>query len=264
MHRREFENFFGTSTIPTTPGFLAIYGLDPAVYGGFLVSTQRHLGTTVRLDGLEFNYQRALTLLPPWARGLNEFANASTPHTTGASRDQFQSSPSLLNGGLSLTWRNYRLRVAANHRERQFQNTFTGRGIQPRTKNFVKARTYIDITGELVIGRELRLFAELRNVTDEGVDIAIYGPLTPPQARFQQRARSSSLWTFGVKETFQIHRASPSETPILQQAPPHSDLGLERKKLIAGCSPAFLPTPFLKYEKPRFRYEPFPAPSSRI
>ncbi|MEN9638108.1 MAG: hypothetical protein RL077_6512 [Verrucomicrobiota bacterium] len=202
VHRREFENFFGTSTIPATPEFLAIYGLDPAAYGGFLVSTQRNLGTTVRMDGLEFNYKQALTLLPQWARGVNVLANASTQHTTGASRDQFQSSPSVLNGGLSLTRRNYSLRVDANHRGRQFQNTVTGRGIQPDTKNFVKARTYIDITGELVMWRELRLFAKLRNVTDEGVDIDIYGPLTPPPARFQQRERYGSLWTFGVKGTF--------------------------------------------------------------
>jgi hypothetical protein len=78
----------------------------------------------------------------------------------------------------------------------------TGRGIQPDTKNFEKARTYIDITGEHALWREFRLFAKLRNITDEGVDIDIYGPLTPPHARFQQRQRYGSLWTFGIKGTF--------------------------------------------------------------
>jgi TonB-dependent receptor len=202
VHRREFENFFGTSLIPATPEFLALYDLDPAVYGGFLISTQRNLGTTVRMDGLEFNYKQALTFLPQWARGVQVFANASTQHTTGASRDQFQNSPSLLNGGVSLTRRNYSLRVDANHRGRQFQNTINGRGIQNDTKSFEKARTYIDITGEHVLWRQLRLFAKLRNVTDEGVDVDIYGPLTPPYARFQQRQRYGSLWTFGVKGIF--------------------------------------------------------------
>ena len=202
VHRREFENFFGTSLLPATPEFLAIYGLDPAEYGGFLVSTQRNLDTTVRMDSLEFNYKQALTFLPQWARGVQIFANASTQHATGASRDQFQNSPSLVNGGVSLTRRHFSLRVDANHRGRQFSNTVTGRGIQPDTKNFEKARTYIDITGEHALWREFRLFAKLRNITDEGVDIDIYGPLTPPHARFQQRQRYGSLWTFGIKGTF--------------------------------------------------------------
>jgi TonB-dependent receptor len=202
VHRREFENFFGTSLIPATPEFLALYGLDPASYGGFLVSTQRNLDTTVRMDGLEFSYKQGLTFLPQWARGVQVFANASTQHTTGASRDQFQSSPSIVNGGVSLTRRNYTLRVDANHRGRQFQNTVAGRGIQPDTKSFEKARTYIDITGEHVLWRQFRVFAKLRNVTDEGVDIDIYGPLTPPYARFQQRQRYGALWTFGVKGIF--------------------------------------------------------------
>ena len=103
---------------------------------------------------------------------------------------------------MSLTRRNYSLRVDANHRGRQFVNTVAGRGIQPDTKNFQRARTYLDITGEHVLWRELRLFAKLRNVTDEGIDIDVYGPLTPPHARFQTRQRYGSLWTFGVKGVF--------------------------------------------------------------
>jgi TonB-dependent receptor len=201
-HRREFENFFGTTLLPATPEFLALYALDPAVYGGFLVSTQRNLDSTVRMDSFELNYKQALTFLPQWARGVQVFANASTQHATGASRSEFQISPSLVNGGVSLTRRNFSLRVDVNHRGREFQNNVTGRGIQPDTKNFEKARTYIDITGEHVLWRQLRLFAKLRNVTDEGVDIDVYGPLTPPYARFQQRQRYGSLWTFGVKGTF--------------------------------------------------------------
>ncbi|HUR57376.1 MAG TPA: hypothetical protein VM029_06680, partial [Opitutaceae bacterium] len=202
VHRREFENFFGTTLLPATPEFLALYSLDPSEYGGFLVSTQRNLDSTVRMDGLELNYKQALTFLPQWARGVQVFANASTQHTTGASRDQFQSSPSILNGGVSLTRRNFSLRVDANHRGRQFQNTIAGRGIQADTKSFEKARTYLDITGEHVLWRQLRLFAKIRNATDEGVDIDVYGPLTPPYAKFQQRQRYGALWTFGVKGTF--------------------------------------------------------------
>ena len=202
VHRREFKNFFGTTLLPATPEFLALYSLDPTAYGSFLVSTQRNLDTTVRMDGFEASYKQALTFLPQWARGVQVFANGSTQRATGASRSEFTISPSLVNGGVSLTRRAYSLRIDANHRGRQFQNTVTGRGIQADTKNFLKARTYMDITGEHVLWRQFRLFAKLRNVSDEGVDVDIYGPLTPPYARFQSRERYGSLWTFGVKGTF--------------------------------------------------------------
>ena len=33
--RRDFENFFGSTMFDATPEFLALYGLDPALYGRY-------------------------------------------------------------------------------------------------------------------------------------------------------------------------------------------------------------------------------------
>jgi TonB-dependent receptor len=201
-YRREFENFFGTALLPATPEFLALYGLDEAVYGDYDVSTQRNIEDTVRMDGFAFNYKQALTFLPQWARGVQVFANASTQHASGGGKGEFQYSPSLVNGGISLTRRNYSLRIDVNHRGRQFVSSLQGRSIQADTKRFAAARTYIDITGEHVIWRGLRVFAKLRNVRDTGIDFEFYGPQTPGVARFQSRERYGALWTFGLKGIF--------------------------------------------------------------
>jgi hypothetical protein len=72
-----------TPTLTPTPEFLGLYGLDPAVYGGFDVATQYNLPTPVRMTGIDLNYKQALTFLPPWARGVQVFANASTLRATG-------------------------------------------------------------------------------------------------------------------------------------------------------------------------------------
>ncbi|MBI4625670.1 MAG: carboxypeptidase regulatory-like domain-containing protein [Verrucomicrobia bacterium] len=200
--RRDFENFFGTSVLAATPEFLALYSLDPATYGDYLVSTQYNLVDTVRMEGFSFNYKQALTFLPSWARGVQVFANGSTQHASGAATGEFQYSPRLANAGISLTRQNYSVRVDVNHRGRQSVNTLSGRGIQAGTTRWACPRTSIDITGEHALGRGFRIFAKLRNVTDVGVDFEFYGPATPEVARFQQRERYGALWTFGLKGSF--------------------------------------------------------------
>jgi iron complex outermembrane receptor protein len=55
--RRDFENFFGTTTFASTPEFLALYDLDPAQWGGYDVATQHNLESTVRMEGYDISYQ---------------------------------------------------------------------------------------------------------------------------------------------------------------------------------------------------------------
>ncbi|MFM8334109.1 MAG: TonB-dependent receptor domain-containing protein, partial [Opitutaceae bacterium] len=202
VFRRQFRNFFGTSILPASPEFLALYSLNPAEYGDYSVSTQYNLPDGVRMDGLTLNYKQALTFLPSWARGIQAFANVSTQHASGASTSQFQYSPRLANAGLSLTRERFLLRADLNHRGRQRVTTLAGRGIEPGTTRWAAARDSIDLSGEFRLGRHLALFAKLRNLTDVGVDFDYYGPSTPAVARFQQHERFGALWTFGVKGTF--------------------------------------------------------------
>jgi iron complex outermembrane receptor protein len=201
-YRRNFENFFGNVVVPVTPEFLELYSLDPAQYGEFTVSTQHNIADTVRMDGFSFNYKQALTFLPEWARGIQIFANGTTQHASGGARGEFQYSPRLANAGISLTRKMFSVRIDYNHRGRQLVSTLAGRGIQADTTRYAAPRDSIDITGEHVLWRQLRLFAKLRNVTDVGVDFEMYGPATPDYARFQQRERYGALWTFGLKGTF--------------------------------------------------------------
>ncbi len=201
-YRREFENFFGTIVQPASPEFLALYSLDPSIYGDYDVSTQHNITDTVRMDGLSFNYKQALTFLPTWARGVQVFANGTAQHATGGARGEFQFSPRLANAGISLTRANYSVRVDANYRGRQRVTSLSGRGIQADTFRYAEPRTSIDLTAERKLWRTVRVFAKFRNVTDVGVDFEYYGPLTPDYARFQQRERYGALWTFGLKGTF--------------------------------------------------------------
>ena len=205
--RRDFENFFGSTTLTSTPEFLENYGLDPNVYGQYPVVTQYNLDTTVRMQGLTVNYRQPLTFLPQWARGITVFANGNAQRLLGtASSANFPAFiPRTANWGFSLNRGKYNLRANWNYRSLQRRaaiNSTATNGIEPGTYTWWSKRLYIDVNAEYLFYRRLALFASLRNVGDAPDDIKVYGPSTPAVARFRQRIEFGSLWMFGVKGTF--------------------------------------------------------------
>ena len=201
--RRDFKNFFGSTTFDAPPAFLALYGLDPVLYDPYQVATQYNLDSSVRMEGLDVNYKQALTFLPRWARGVQVFANGSAQRATGEAANNFTGYiPRSGSWGISLSREKYNVRLNWNYLGRQRRGVVNGRSIEPGTYNWGSKRSYIDLTGEYSIRKNFAVFANLRNINDPTDDVEIYGPSTPAHAQFRQRAEFGSLWTFGLKGTF--------------------------------------------------------------
>jgi TonB-dependent receptor len=198
--RRQVENFFGSTVRPATPEFLAAYGLDANAYGRYGVATQFNLPGTVRFEGVSFNYRQSLTFLPAWARGFEVFANGTAQRSVGDTGGNFAGYiPRSGSAGISFTRESYNLRVNVNHRGRTRLNAVAaGASIEPGTYNWQPPSTFVDVIGEYNLRRNLSIYANLRNVTDQGATTEIYGPSTPRNARFFQTTKYGSLWTFGV------------------------------------------------------------------
>jgi iron complex outermembrane receptor protein len=204
--RRDFENFFGGTELIPTPEFLAIYGLDPALYGDYRVATQHNVEGIVRMTGVDLNYKQALTFLPHWARGVQVFANVSAQRATGPTLGAFTGSnyvPRSGSWGVSLTREKFNLRANWNYRGRQRRGEVgAGASIEPGTYNWGTKRLNIDVQGEYHLTRNLAVFANLRNVGNAYDDFEIYGPSTPEHAQFRSRRDYGALWMFGVKGSF--------------------------------------------------------------
>lgn len=202
--RRDIRDFFDTSIVPATSAFLAIYELNPALYGNYDVNTQRNVPGTVRMTGIDVSYKQALTFLPPWARGLQVFANASTQRATGENTDNFAGYvPRTGSWGISLTRERFNVRANWNYRSEQRLGLIApGPSIGASTYTWSPPRLYLDVSGELNVTPRFAFFATLRNVTDQSEARNIYGPATPESARFRQSVAYASLWTFGIKGTF--------------------------------------------------------------
>jgi iron complex outermembrane receptor protein len=202
--RRDFENFFGATRFPATPEFLALYDVDAATYGEFDVETQFNVPGTVRMEGSSFNYKQALTFLPPWARGVQVFANYSTQRRTGAlvGDSGFPFYPRTGNWGVSLTRQKFQARINWNYRSSRQGAAVTGASIGPDTFNWVPKQVTYDVQLDYYFYRSFAVFGSLRNAGEIPADTHIYGPLTPEPARFRNRIDWGSLWTFGIKGTF--------------------------------------------------------------
>lgn len=204
--RREIENMFGNTVFIPTPAFLGEYGLDPAVYGAYNVSTQYNLPGVVRMEGLEFNYKQALTFLPSWARGLQLFANGNTLRAIGPNVDALTGAnyiPRSANWGISLTRQKFDVRINWNYHGRQLMGPVAaGRGIAPGTKNWSSKRNYVDISGEYRLHKWVSLYAAIRNLNDVPEDMEIVNTQTPYLARLRQRQNFGALWTVGLKGSF--------------------------------------------------------------
>ncbi len=201
--RRKIADFFGATTFNATPEFLEFYDLDVATYDPYDVQTQRNLDSRVRMQGVDFSYKQALTFLPPWARGVQVFANASSQRLLGdetASLAGFISRSA--SWGVSVTRPKWNARVNWNYRGRQRNAPVTGQGIESGTFNYSGKRLYVDVLGEWYFWKRVGLFANLRNVGDATEDTEIRGPNTPAHAQFRQRIDYASLWTIGIKGTW--------------------------------------------------------------
>lgn len=203
-YRRDYKNFFGNIILPSTPEFLALYGLDASEYGAYEVSTQYNVPGTVRTTGWDVSYKQSLTFLPPWARGLHAFGNISFRRSDTADLGVrgFNDIPHSGSWGLSLTRPRYTARINVSFRASQRQGRVTGVGIEPDTFNYVPSRNTVDVLSEYHLSKRISLFANLRNVGDVPNETVTEGPHTPSYALLRMAQRYGSLWTFGVKGTF--------------------------------------------------------------
>jgi iron complex outermembrane recepter protein len=203
--RRDYRNLFGSITFDATPEFLALYSLDPDTYDPYSVATNYNVPGLVRMEGTDFEYKQALTFLPPWARGVQVFANMTAIRATGDSTASFSGyQPRVYNWGVSLYRPKYNLRMNWNYRgvRRGSAIAASPRSIEPGTFNWTSKRLYIDLSGEYTIYKRIALFGSMRNVGDATEDIERRGPNTPAHAQFLSREDFGALWTFGLKGTF--------------------------------------------------------------
>lgn len=204
-YRRDIVDFWGTVTRPVTDDLLAVYGLDPALFGaarGYTVSTRNNVGSA-RVSGMEFDYRQNLSFLPAWAGGFAVFGNLTMQHLGGATTADFTGFVQrTINYGVTFNRARFTGRVSVNARGRERRASFTGVGVESGTYTYMAPRTSVDGTAEYRITRIFALYGTVRNLFNAPEDIQQYGPSTPGYAWLKARTDFRPLYTVGMKATF--------------------------------------------------------------
>lgn len=204
-YRRDIQDFWGAVTSPVTSEFLAIYGLDPSVYGsdqGYVVSTRENTGAA-RVSGLELDFRQKLSFIPILGENLSMFANITLQHLEGATTADFTSFvQKTINYGVTYGTQRFTGRIAVNERGRERRELFSATGVEAGTYNYMAPRTTVDVSVEYQFLRRMTAYASVRNLFNEPEDRQRYGPSTPAYARLQIRTDYRPLCVLGVKATF--------------------------------------------------------------
>ncbi|MFO1448773.1 MAG: TonB-dependent receptor [Opitutaceae bacterium] len=204
-YRRDIADFWGAVTRPVSDDLLAVYGLDPNVYGpslGYVVSTRENAGRA-RISGLELDFRETLAFLPGWGKNLSVFANLTLQHLEGSTTADFTNFvQKTINYGVSYSHRRFTGRIGVNERGRERRELFTGAGVESGTYNYLAPRTTVDVAAEFQITRRIAVFASVRNLFNESEDRQRYGPSTPEFAKLQIRTDYRPLISAGAKGSF--------------------------------------------------------------
>lgn len=203
LFRKDIADFWGNLPAGTvvTPEIAAAYGLEQQ-YVNWQLNSRVNVGS-VRIDGLELNYQQKLNFafLPAWASHFSLNANATQLHLQGARDADFNNFVSRMrNVGLTYAAHGIVAKVNYNNRGRQKRGAVPALGTD--AYSYFKQRDYVDVNLEYTWSKRLQFFAVARNITNVPQDQEQYGAQTPSYARYSFGEEFGVQFNFGVKGTF--------------------------------------------------------------
>lgn len=198
VFRKEIVNGFGTSTVVLDEALLGQFELD-RTYLGWDLQTTFNIGETAKINGVELNYQQALTFLPSWARGLAVFANTTRLNVDGPTAAFSTLVKKSANWGVSYSRSRIGLGLSWNYR---------GSNVEPLTslgadgQIYTHSRTTLDLTSELRITPRWSAFFNARNLTNSKLYEDRFSAQTPGYSRTPRSVDYGVKMSAGVKARF--------------------------------------------------------------
>lgn len=196
-YRKNIANFVGSVAADATPEQLNQLGL-PSDYSRYDIVTTTNIGNA-RITGFEFNYRQALDFLPPWARGLQVFANGTFNKLEGDRTADFTNfAKRNINWGVSLSRSRGTVKLNWLH-SGEIRGAFQG---APDIYFYTPARTTLDISGEVRLFRHWSLYGTARNATNARVLRERRGSANPPYAVNNRYFDIGAYVSAGIKGEF--------------------------------------------------------------
>jgi iron complex outermembrane recepter protein len=191
-YRKDIDGFFQTQVKVATPSDIAYLGLDP-MYVGYRVTTMYNLNRG-RTQGLEVNMRQALDELGSWGRNFEIFANAARFKQISQLYGQN------FNAGVTFRRKPFTLMTKLNYRTGSRGAKVAALGDD--AYQFEGARTMVDLSLSVALGRRFSLFATGSNIFNDHPSAERYGSETPEYAKFFRIQEFGAQYSAGLKGTF--------------------------------------------------------------
>jgi len=204
VFKKDLSDFWGTQGGTVDAALAELLGLDSR-YIGWGVSTTVNIGDA-KIEGMEMNIIRPLDFLPGWGRYFTLKLNGTKLRLSGPNSTDFRGFiEESGNFNIGFNKKPFSANITWNYRGRQKNAPQTGAqygGAANLFYEYYSPRTFVDVSGEYKITKNMALFAGVRNLFNKQQVLQRYNDDTPEYAkdfRFEEFAISMSV---GIKGSF--------------------------------------------------------------
>ena len=202
LFKKDVKGFFVDTRIPATLELLQSFGLSDDYLDYDIISTAN--GGNATVEGYEFSWRQSLYFLPPWAKGLSTYANATISHVSGESASDFTPfAHKNINWGVSYIRRALSLRWNVAYAYRVSGAAVAASATVPAgTRSYVAPQITQDWSFEYRFAKKFSVYGGARNFTGIEKRTERTGPNTPAWTRPQSYQNFGTLVTLGVRSEF--------------------------------------------------------------
>jgi iron complex outermembrane recepter protein len=188
--------------LQATPALLTQYGLSDD-YLDYDLVTKSNFGNAA-ITGIEMSWRQSLSVISPFARGLQVYANATKMKLSGNNAADFTPfTPLTFNGGISYIRHKLSIKYNLN-----WSDEVTGARVAPSasvpagTFQYVAPKTTADLSVDFQVFKHFIIYASVRNLTASAKRTMRAAPGTPQFARPVNYQNYGTLVTIGLREEF--------------------------------------------------------------
>lgn len=203
VFQKDLSGFWGTRTGTLDAALAQELGLDSR-YIGWGVSTTINSGEA-KIEGMEVNFIRPLTFLPGWGKYFTIKANGTKLRLSGEKATDFRGFiEETGNFNIGFNKSPFSANLTFNYRGRQKNAPQTGAqyGADNGFYEYYAPRTFVDVSGEMKISKNMALFIGVRNLLNKQQVLERYNDQTPDYAKGFRYEEFGVACSIGIKGTF--------------------------------------------------------------
>ncbi len=203
VFKKDLSDFWGTRGGTMDAALANELGLDSR-YVGWGVSTTVNVGDAT-IEGAEFNLIRPLTFLPGWGKYFTVKLNGTKLRLGGANAPDFRGFiEETGNFNIGFSKKPFSANLTFNYRGRQKNAPQTG-GQYGSTAGFYEyyaPRTFVDVSGEVKLTKNMALFAGVRNLFNKQQVLQRYNAVSPTYSKSFRHEEFGIACSVGIKGSF--------------------------------------------------------------